>query len=381
MNNSINQFERMESFLGKKYDFRYNVILGRVEYREKEAETFIALEDYKTNSMLRELKKAKINVSKSDIMQNVVSDLSPKYDPFKDYFNKLAKWNPEMPDYIKMLADTVKVAEEDRKIWETYLRKWLIATVSCATGKNTNQTVLVLIGEQGIGKTKWTDRLVPKKLNGYYYSGFINPDDKDTKVNLSECFLINLDELETLNRSELGSLKQLITQASIKVRRPYASVPEVLQRRASLLGSVNNLEFLKDETGNRRFLCVEAQSIDYEHTVDLDMVYAQAVYLLLNGEKYWFDCKENLEINLHNQKYKVQYEELEYVCKYFEPCLPNEEPEKELTLTELQKYLLDQEEKILNLNNRRLGMAMKASAFKRTKKNGLWYYKLKLKKQ
>lgn len=47
------------------------------------------------------------------------------------------------------------------------------------------------------------------------------PGNKDTLIHLVECMLINLDELENLNRTEIGSLKELITKNQIRIRRPY----------------------------------------------------------------------------------------------------------------------------------------------------------------
>jgi hypothetical protein len=63
--------------------------------------------------------------------------------------------------------------------------------------------------------------LVPDALEGYLYSGIVNPNNKDTLINLSENLIINLDELENLNKTELGSLKALITQSAIRLRKAY----------------------------------------------------------------------------------------------------------------------------------------------------------------
>ena len=86
---------------------------------------------------------------------------------------------------------------------------------------------------------------------------------------MSECMLINLDELETLNKSEIGEMKELITKGTIRQRLPYARNNSSLIRRSSFVGSVNNGQFLTDITGNRRFLCFQALSINYLHKIDL----------------------------------------------------------------------------------------------------------------
>ena len=372
-------FLRMEEFLNNNYDFCRNVVLNKVArvWRDEP----IYLDDCAINGIWVELLRGRMDISKTMLLSYLFSNQISSFDPFQSYFEELAPWQPDQPDYIQMLADTITVPEGHREQWNRYLRRWLIAAVGCAVDpKITNQQVLVLVGEQGVGKTKWTEKLVPEKLKEYYYSGDVNPGDKDSSVNLAECFLINLDELGNLNKGDLNSLKQLITQSSIRVRRPYAAIHEKMPRRASFIGSVNNPEFLRDDTGNRRYLCAEALTIDYAHDINMDLVYAQAYYLLTHNEKYWFDGEEVKDINTFNKQYKVQYVELEYVNEFFEPCSRDEEGAVEMTLTQIQQYLRDHGENILNVSNRMLGIAMKASDYVRVKKNGgTYYYKLKAK--
>lgn len=373
--------QRAEDYLSKKFLFRYNVILSKVEYANKQDRISLDLNDYKINSILRELRCNGIVISKSELIQTLRSEFVPQYDPFKRYFDTLQPWDGQT-DYIAQLANTIAVDEQEKENWDLYLRRWLIGVVASATeAKEVNQTVLILVGGQGIGKTKWMDRLVPKGLSRYYYSGNINPNDKDTKVNLAECLLINMDELENLNKGEIGTLKQLITLPTIRLRRPYASIPETMTRRASFMGSVNSMDFLRDETGNRRFLCVEALQIDYAHHIDMDNVYAQAKHLFDAGERYWFNNEENLRITEANEKYKSFYHEIELVTELYDPCPLNEEPDILLTTSELQKELSKRENLAINLSLRRLGMALRLSPYKRAKVGGLWKWRLKRKEK
>ena len=143
-----------------------------------------------------------------------------------------------------------------------------------------NHTVIVFSGKQGLGKTTWVERLVPKQLKEYLFSGTINPNNKDTLVQLAECMLINLDELENLNRSEIGSLKEIITKTQIRMRKAYGHNNETMPRRASFAGSVNTAQFLNDSTGSRRFLCFELEGIKYQHSVDINMAFSQALFLV-----------------------------------------------------------------------------------------------------
>lgn len=369
----------LQLLLNEKYQFRYNEVLGKVELYEAQSKSWVELTELRFNSLLVKFNKDAELVSRPSLRNVLHSDFIPVYNPFREYFENLPEWKGNM-DYIDLLAQTIKVSDAERDNLKLYLRRWLIGAVACAINDELqNQTVLTLIGKQGIGKTKWLDKLVPEILSKYYYSGTINPNNKDTKINLSECFIINLDELENLNRGELGTLKQTITEASIRIRRPYGERAETIPRRASFVGSVNNVEFLKDNTGNRRFLCIEALEISYLHPIDINKVFAQAYSLYKAGERYWFNHDENAMINEANEKYRASFVELEYVRQHFIPCPENEKPDVLYSTTQLQDFLLQPKHrnKIQNLNLRKLGMAMHNSSFDRTKKDGIWFWRLK----
>jgi predicted P-loop ATPase len=155
-------------------------------------------------------------------------------------------------------------------------------------------------------------------------------------VHLAECMLINLDELENLSKSEIGSLKSLITQGTINIRRPYARSNEKLPRRASFAGSINSRQFLNDATGSRRFLCADVLSIDNEHVIiDPDLVLSQAFSLFKQGYQYWFDLTETEEINSNNCQYQVVSAEEEALLLVFQPARQNEVGSLFLTTTEI----------------------------------------------
>lgn len=131
-------------------------------------------------------------------------------DPFKDYFDNLPN-NEDETDYITELANTITTTKQD--LWQVCFKKWFVAMVACVTNdKAINQTVIVFSGKQGVGKTTWIEKLIPKPLKDYMFSGTINSNNKDTLIHFAECMLINLDELENLNRTEIGTLKELITK-------------------------------------------------------------------------------------------------------------------------------------------------------------------------
>ncbi len=317
------KLEYAERVLGHRYEFKYNIIKGITEYRKRgTADEFIALTDKKANSLYRELVHIGCTLPKDTLDRLLESDYVPDYDPFIEYFEKITPWDTKT-DHIRRLAETIALKDPkqfDR--WLDSLRRWLVATAACATGRKTNQTVLTLHGPQGGYKTTWLMGLLPTKfkaMNQYRISRAVNPDSKDSQISLAENFLINIDELDTMTRFDVGSLKSFITQDSVDVRRPYGRRQENLPRRASIVASVNRDDFLVDETGNRRFLIFDVDSVQWNHNIDMDLVYAQA-YALLNqpgGFKYWFDDKEITEINKINSSYRTKSTEEEFIEKAY----------------------------------------------------------------
>ncbi|MBD2701873.1 virulence protein [Spirosoma sp. BT702] len=300
------------------------------------------------------------------------SDFCPEFHPFVAYFNGLAKWDGET-DYIGALAATVTTTEQ--ALWWTSLRKWLVALVACAVQDGVvNQTVIVLSGQQGIGKTTWIENLVPADLKPYLYSGTVNPDNKDTLIQLAECLLINLDELENLNKSEIGALKELITKTQINVRRPYGHNTEVLPRRASFIGSVNSAQFLNDTTGSRRFLCFEALNIMTNSHVLVEKALAQAFHLFNNGFRYWFDQDEIAEINANNEQYQLASVEEEIILTHFEKG-DAQHAQLYFNATQVIHHL---NEKGVRLPMRQvtMGKALKKLGYDRIKKGDMYVYAL-----
>ncbi|WP_348825655.1 VapE domain-containing protein [Flavobacterium aestuarii] len=311
------QIDRLELFLSNKYVFRHNIVSGKLEFQYFGKKKWNVMNDFIENSMLRECLKGRIKTNLSSLRNLLYSDFCELYNPFEDYFFNLPSYD-EKTDYITELANTITTTKQD--LWQQCFKKWLVAMVGCVLDdKVINHTVIVFSGKQGLGKTTWVEKLVPKQLKEYLFSGTINPNNKDTLVQLAECMLINLDELENLNRSEIGSLKEIITKTQIRMRKAYGHNNETMPRRASFAGSVNTAQFLNDSTGSRRFLCFELEGIQYQHDVDINMVFSQALYLFKSDFRFWFDQEEIKSITESNEQYQLRSPEEELLLTWFEP--------------------------------------------------------------
>jgi hypothetical protein len=369
------QIDRLELFLSTRYVFRHNIVSGKLEFQYFGKKKWNVMNDFIENSMLRECLKGRIKTNLSSLRNLLYSDFCQLFNPFEDYFYNLPSYD-EKTDYITELANTITTTKQD--LWQQCFKKWIVAMVGCVLDdKIINHTVIVFSGKQGLGKTTWVEKLVPKQLKEYLFSGTINPNNKDTLVQLAECMLINLDELENLNRSEIGSLKEIITKTQIRMRKAYGHNNETMPRRASFAGSVNTAQFLNDSTGSRRFLCFELEGIQYQHEVNIDDVFSQALYLFKSGFRHWFDQEEIKNITENNEQYQLRSPEEELLLTWFEPV----ERSKANTFLNTSQIAAKLAEKakitITDSTINKLGKALKKHSFVRFNTKNGYVYSLK----
>ena len=395
-----NRIDIIEHYLSERYQFRFNVVTSKLEVKrlmpakqaclceelntelveelppepvEGEATPWHPLTDYLENSLLRDLLKNNVKCSAAILRSILYSDFCIFFDPFKDYFNKLPPW--DNVDHILQLSETVKTTNEDQ--WHPFLKKWLVAAVaSVLNPKTVNHTAIILSGPQGIGKTTWLLNLCPPELSDYIFSGTINPNNKDTFLHLSECMFINMDELENMNRTEIGTFKEIITKPSIRIRRAYGHHMEPLTRRASFMGSVNSSQFLTDSTGSRRFLCFEATDINYRNNLNIENVYSQAYALYRQKFRFYFDQEEIQSITSNNEQFQVQSIEEELLLSNFQKIRINEAT-KFTTSSQLLVMLSEKSRTTITSTPGaviRMGRALNKNGFEKKKSHGLYLW-------
>lgn len=308
----------IEMWLETAYNFRYNTIKQKPEWKNHEAPNFKAIDKYKLLSIKRELDGIGYTTSKDNLMDILCSSFSPAINPVKEYFNKLPKWNGT--DYIQELANTATCKNPNK--WPIYLRKWLIGVVAnvfiderCA-----NHVMLVLTGEQGKFKTTWLENLCPKNLTQYLFTGKLNLESKDTLTLIAENLFVNIDDqLKQLHKRDENELKNLITINHVKYRKPYDPIITEYPHLCSFMGSVNGNEFLNDPTGSRRFLPFEVLNLNIKEAqaLNMDLVWSQAKHLFEQRERYWFNDEEILELNAQNAEFSMISQEEELLNYYY----------------------------------------------------------------
>ena len=325
----------IKAFLEDHVFLRHNVITKRVECRIPEADAFCLrnlgmkenwsrewqpLSDRVVNSLWSALsRKKRVNVQ--DMYRVIESDFVEAYHPFRYYLDHLPPWDGQ--DYLMELSLSVSVKGEveEQMRFAQYLKKWLVGMVAAwVDDAVVNNVILVLIGEQGSYKTTWFHYLLPPELRQYFYtktnSGRMGRDDLLT---LAQYGLVCCEELDTMRPSELNQLKAAVTMPSVDERAAYAHYHEHRQHIASFCGTGNNVQFLSDPTGNRRWLPFEVESIDSprDRPLNYEGIYAQAYALYREGFQYWFSREEIVALAGHNRQFETPRLEKELIGIYF----------------------------------------------------------------
>ena len=366
---------KIETYLSSHYEFRYNTVLGRTEYRRMNSSDFTKVGRYEINTLRRELDNdVGIITSSDNLYSTIESSFSLRINPIQEYFKRLPSVDLSSNSSFSLkgipeLASCVVVRNSDK--WLPYLTKWLVAVVANAMDDREcrNHTCLVLTGEQGKFKTTFLDLLCPPVLYGYSYTGKIYPQEKDTLTYIGQNLIVNIDDqLKALNKRDENELKNLITCPMVKYRMPYDKYVEEHPHLASFVASVNGNDFLTDPTGSRRFLPFEVLSIDIGRAkaISMDNVYAEAKALLNMGFRYWFDDEEVTELYRESEDFQVQTAEIELLLRCFEKPTEDNPQCSYMTTTEVITYLGLYTHHPLSLKH--MGEALKRTGFEKVSK-------------
>ena len=329
--------EEIQAFLDGRVMLRYNVVTRRTECHQltdfgdeiPEQVLWEPISDRVVNTLWRELSAQK-TTRIQDVWRVIESDYVPEYDPFKFYLSRLPPWNDSHPDYIMELSLSVNVKgdSDEQILFYEYLRKWLVAMVAGWVDDTVvNNVMLVLIGEQGSYKTTWFNYLLPPDLKTYFYTKTnANRMTKDDLLTLSQYGLICCEELDTMRPAELNQLKAAMTMPAVDERAAYARYHEHRKHIASFCGTGNNVQFLSDSTGNRRWLPFEIESIESPRSspFNYEGIYSQAYALYRQGFQYWFSPDDIRHLARHNEAFETEHSELQLINLHFRKPVGNE---------------------------------------------------------
>lgn len=214
----------------------------------------------------------------------VVAAQRERFHPVQDYLKSLRHDGvPRLGAWLQACFD----ARGDHDYLAAVGRKALIGAVARVMRPGCKMdTMVVLEGRQGKGKST-----AIKFLFGDWFSdALIDFNHNDFYQLLQGVWGYEIAELEALGKAEISTIKAIMSQQTDRFRPPYGTSPVTFKRQGALWGSVNQDEYLKDYSGNRRFWPVFCRRVDLEWVkLNRDQLWAEALALFEAGENWWVD--------------------------------------------------------------------------------------------
>ncbi len=264
------------------------------------------------------------------------------FHPIKEYLEGLPAWDGKKR-LETLLIDYL--GAEDSSYVRAVTRKTLVAAVARVYEPGIKfDTVLVLSGPQGIGKSMFF-----AKLGGVWFSDSLTISDMRDKTGaekLQGFWIMEIGEMNGIKKVEVETVKSFASRQDDKFRVAYGTVVESHPRQCVICGTSNSQHFLRDVTGNRRFWPVQVTGECEKHPWNMDkalleQIWAEALTLYNAGEELILKGTD-AEIAAEKQQEALENDDREgLVREYLDKLLPADWAK--LSLSEKRMYLAGDE--------------------------------------
>lgn len=262
------------------------------------------------------------NQAMLDGMETFFSERS--YNPVMEYMERAAS-NWDGRKRINQMLQ-VYLGAEDIDLVSKIAEMWLVGAVAKVYDPYAKfDYVLDLVGGQGVGKTS-----LLQKLGGEWYTDavtdFANKDNYDIML---KALIVNDDEMVASNRMSFAETKAFISKTSLRFRKPYMKRTEEFAKNFVLARTTNQKEYLKDKTGERRFLSVMADiSRQKKHPMEIEpetieQIWGEAVTIYKAGADLMFDKETEERLEIYREKFMYRDEVELQVLEYLEMPIPD----------------------------------------------------------
>lgn len=198
------------------------------------------------------------------------------FHPVQEELRALPPWDckPRIDTWLK----TYFGAEGPDEYLAQVFRKWLVASITRTFEPGAKFDWLPIFeGKQGNGKSSFGAILFGQK----YFSDWLpNLSDKDAALGLTGKLCVEFAELDRLRRSEIATVKAFVTRQFDIVRPPYGRKTVNYPRGCVFFGTVNEKEYLQDDTGNRRFNPIKVGALNFAALQrDREQLWAEALFI------------------------------------------------------------------------------------------------------
>ena len=232
------------------------------------------------------------------------------YDPVLDWLRDVEKDSSIVPvDLSSIAKDYLDVGD---KLSNTMLVMALLGAVKRRFHAGCKfDAVLTFKGDQSIRKSSAIEALAP---HSSWVTSSSQEGGKDQILALHRVWMTELAELDHITGQKLpGWIKNMITTAEDLIRPPYGRVHKKLKRRSTLMATVNTGDFLKDDTGNRRFWVIGLPHKQYVDVIDTEKIardrkriWKAVIELYRQGVKPMLSCADQAESERRNTGYMAE---------------------------------------------------------------------------
>ena len=234
-----------------------------------------------------------------------------RYHPVLDYLER-TRWDNEKRLDTWLLK---YMGAEDTPLIREYGRVTLLgAILRVLRPGHKHDTALVLEGEQGGGKST-----AAQILGGDWFGDGLRlgADSKVTIEQTRNKWIIEVPELSGMASRDVEQIKAQITTQTDRARLSYARTAIEVARQFTIICTTNDDKYLKDATGNRRFLPVKVGKIDLAALKrDVDQLWAEAYSRAREGEssavrpEFWAEAALAQERRMVSDAIQERLEEL-----------------------------------------------------------------------
>ena len=237
-----------------------------------------------------------VNPEKVQMAIRQFANQNGTFHPVRDYLNGL-HWDrcKRLDQWLVKYLGAVPYTNDQLGYLSEVGSKWMISAVARIYEPGCQADhVLVPEGPQGIGKST-----AFKILGGDSFSDGLpsNVHTKDARDHVRGKWIIEFPELSQMNKTEVEAIKAFITRREERFRPAYGRNEVIYPRQCVFCGTTNKEEYLRDETGNRRFWPVTVTNILIGSLVaDRDQLWAEAVARYQKGEAWHLTDQSVIDI-------------------------------------------------------------------------------------
>lgn len=246
-----------------------------------------------------------------------------KFHPIVKYIKSL-QWD-EIPRVNTLLIDYF--GAEDNAYTRASIRKMLCAAVTRVFHPGTKfDTALILVGPQATYKSTFV-----KKLGKNWFSDtFTTVQGKESFEQIQGAWLVEIAELSGLKKAEVETIKHYISKCEDSFRPAYGRTIETYKRQCVFFGTTNSKDFLRDPTGNRRFLPIDVRAEYATKNVaeeltdeEVDQIWAEAYEMYKQGEPLYMTGEEDILAKIEQHKHSEQDERKGIIEEYLNAKYPD----------------------------------------------------------